>query len=161
MSIRWNDIAFSPDDALTADIASSWRWLIGDGDWKAVQCSRLGDLFLERSSGQIDWMSCSLGSIEAAAPDRATFDRICAEGADPFARWFDPDSVAALHSTGKAAGQNECYLFIVLPIFAEGTYEGDNVTIVPVHEVFVGLADIHQQIADLLDGQSVRLRVVD
>ena len=161
MSIRWHDIAFFPDDALTADIASSWRWLIGDDDWKPVLCSRLGDLFLERSSGQIDWMSCSLGSIEPAAPDRATFDRICAEGGDHSAGWFDPDFVASLHSSGKIAGQNECYLFIILPIFAEGRYEAENIRVVPIHEVFVGLADIHQQIADLPDGQAVRLRVVD
>lgn len=161
MSIRWNDIAFFPDDVLTAEIAASWLWLIGDEDWKPVLCSRLGDLFLERSSGEIDWMSCSLGSIEVAAPNRATFDQLCAEGGDQLAEWFGPDFVATLHRSGRVAGPNECYLFIVLPIFAECTYEAQNIGVVPVHEVFVGLADIHQQIADLPDGQAVRMRVVD
>lgn len=161
MSFCWNDIAFLPDDALAAEIARKWQWLLGELDWKPVLCSKLGDVFLERSSGRIDWLSCSAGIVEIAAYDRAAFDEMCRTNGDEVSKWFGPSFVATLHDAGKIAAEHQCYLFITLPIFAECKYEPDNIAVVPLREVFVGLSKFHQQIAALSDSQKVQVKVVD
>jgi hypothetical protein len=161
MEIGWNDIGFRPSAELASEIADAWEWLIGGQDWSPVVCSRLGDLFFERSDGRVDWLSCAAGTIQSAAADRATFDAICHDWGEPVAEWFGPGLVEQLHAAGKIAGPADCYLFLIQPVFAECRYEPDNFGVVPVREIFVGLSDFHKQLASLPDGQSVRLKVTD
>jgi hypothetical protein len=161
MSFGWKDIAFTPDAALVEEVAKEWRWLLGDEDWSPVLCSRLGDMFIERPNGRIDWLSCSAGIVERAALNRAEFDEICRANGDQVDEWFGPSFVATLHAAGKIADEGQCYLFITLPIFAECRYEPDNIGVIPIREVFVGLSDVHRQIAELPDGQKVQVKVVD
>jgi hypothetical protein len=159
--VGWNDLAFRPSPELTAEIATAWEWLIGDQDWSPVLCSRLGDLFFERSNGRIDWLSCSTGSVYSAAADLHAFDTICRDWGEPASEWFGPGLVEQLHEAGKIAGPADCYLFLIQPVFAECRYEPDNLEVVPVREVLVGLSDIHQQLAALPDGQKVQIKVID
>ena len=69
--------------------------------------------------------------------------------------------VGRLHEAGKIAGPAECYAFTILPIFAEGKFVPDNMFVAPIQEVFVGLADVHKQIAELPDGSQVQIKTVD
>ncbi|MEQ1496727.1 MAG: hypothetical protein ABL912_13325 [Novosphingobium sp.] len=161
MPVGWNDLAFRPSPELTAEIAAAWEWLIGDQDWSPVLCSRLGDLFFERSGGGIDWLSCSSGIIHSAAPDRRAFDAICRSWDEPAAEWFGPALVEQLHVSGKIAGPADCYAFLIQPVFAECRYVPDNLVIVPVREVFVGLSGFHQQLTAIPDGQKVQIKVID
>lgn len=161
MPAGWNDLAFQPCPELTADIATAWEWLIGDQDWAPILCSRLGDLFFERSDGRIDWLSCAAGSIETAAVDRQAFDKICRNWSEPADEWFGPGLVEKLHASGKVAGPTDCYFFLIQPVFAECRYEADNLKVVAVREVFVGLSDFHQQLAGMHDDQQVQIKVID
>ena len=99
--------------------------------------------------------------MEFAAVDRAAFDEICRNGGPEVSEWFGPSLIESLHEAGKIAGEGQCYLFITLPIFEECRYEPDNLAVVPSHEVFAGLANIHRQIADLPDGSKVQIKVID
>jgi hypothetical protein len=161
MSLSWNDIAFFPDEALVAEIAKEWKWLLGDESWSPVICSRLGDVFIERKSGRIDWLNCSAGTIEVASPNRGVFDKTCSANGEEVDEWFGANFIATLHEAGKIAGEEECYLFIILPIFAQCEYKPDNIAVVPVKEVFLMSSHVHKQIADLPDGTKVQMKIVD
>lgn len=161
MGIGWQDIAFIPSDEFAQDIVAAWEWLVGYPGWAPFLCSKLGDVFYERPDGKIDWLSCSAGMIEHAASDRRSFDEKCRDGGEQVDEWFGPGLIATLHEVGKIAGDGQCYLFITLPIFAECTYTHDNLGVVSLNEVFVGLSEVHQQIAEMPDGTKIRLKVVD
>lgn len=161
MPVSWRDLAFVPDESLTGDINAAWQWLLGPRDWTAVLCTRLGDFFIERANGEIHWLNCSAGCCDLAARDRATFDQICLTGGRQTAEWFGHTLVQRLHDAGKVAGNTQCYAFVVLPIFTECRFEPENLFVAPIREVFVGLAEVHRQIASLPDGQKVQLKVID
>ncbi|HEX7711033.1 MAG TPA: hypothetical protein VF418_08830 [Sphingomonadaceae bacterium] len=161
MSVGWRDFAFVPDKELGGEIVAAWHWLVGGSNWTPFLCSKLGDVFFEWPDGTVGWLSCAAGSVEGVAPDRASFDEVCRKSGDEVTLWFGPSLIRALHGAGKVPVDGQCYLFITLPIFAECRYSEDNFAVVPVREVFVGVSDVHQQIAELPDGAKVQIKVVD
>ena len=161
MTVQWNDLGFVPSPELAREIAEAWEWLICSTDWSPVICSRLGDLFFERPEGQIDWLNCSSGSVEFAANSRSEFEAICRDFIEPADIWFGPLLIERALSVGKKATGSDCYHFVVMQIFAECTFEPDNLAVVPVREVFVGLANVHRQLTALPDGQRVQIKVID
>ena len=70
---------------------------------------------------------------------------------------FLPPLVDRLHAAGKRPGVGECYGFTILPVFAEGKYDTDNMVVVPVREQLVGIADIHRQLDGLPNGAAVQV----
>lgn len=161
MPVSWADIAFQPGPNLALEIQQAWAWLLGGRPFAPFMCSRLGDVFYETDGGAIEWLRCSDGSISVAASSRQEFDRLCSEGAPDIDIWFGPGLVERLHAAGKRAEPDQCYAFVILPIFKECRFEADNLNPVPAREVLVGMADILRQLHDLPDGSAVQMKMVD
>jgi hypothetical protein len=161
MALGWPDIAFQLGPMLAADVRDAWSWLLSDKKFEPFVSSKLGDVFFETDAGKIGWLSCSAGSLEVVAESRDTFDSHCRDGTGDVATWFAPGLIEQLHSAGKVARPDECYAFVVLPVFAECEFVVENLNPAPAREVLVGLADTHRQIAELADGVTVQMKVVD
>ena len=161
MALGWRDIAFQPGRALAAAIAERWRWLTGRGDLEPFLCSLLGDVFAADAAGRVRWLCCSAGTVREVAASRAAFDSICARGGAEVDEWFAPVLIERLHEAGKIAGPGEAYMFLTLPIFAECRFDPDNLKVMPVNDVFIALADLHQLYAGLPDGTVIRHRIDD
>jgi len=159
--VRWPDIAFQPSIELADEIGEAWSWLIGDRVFKPFLCSRLGDVFFVTDGGEVGWLSCSEGLIARACNSRTEFDEKCQSRGDEYTEWFGAGLIASLHSAGKVAKADECYAFVILPVFAECKYQPDNLNPVPAREVLIGQSELHKQIAELPEGSAVQISIVD
>jgi hypothetical protein len=121
----------------------------------------VGGVFLQRPDGTVLWLDTGTGLVEQAAPSREQFEEACRSSSELVAGWFLPPLVERLHAAGKIPNDGQCYGFTILPVFAEGKYDTDNMFVLPVREQVVGMADIHRQLHDLPDGSQVRINVTD
>jgi len=144
MSVEWADIAFRPGENLSSQIEEAWSWLLSGREFRPFIASKFGDVFFETKAGKIERLSCSLGEVEQVSESRAAFEQVCDDVGESVLEWFGPGLVEELHRSGRVAGTDQCYAFAILPIFAECEYSVTNLRAVPVHEVMVGLADVHK-----------------
>jgi len=160
MSVGWQDIAFKIEAPLAEEVMGAWSWLFPER-WTPLICSMVGGVFLHAEGGHVHWLDTGTGLIEQVASSREQFEEILRSGALLVEEWFLPGLVESLHDAGKHATAGQCYAFTVLPVFAEGKYEPQNMFVVPVREQFVGVADIHRQLNAIPDGAAVRVKVED
>jgi hypothetical protein len=160
MSISWRDIAFQLEPDIAREAAKAWSWLVPE-PWEPIVCSMVAGVFLETSNGEVHWLDTGTGLVEPVAQSREHFEEIIGSSSDLVDEWFLPPLVERLHAAGKKPNEGECYGFTILPVFAEGKYDTDNMFVVPVREQLVGLADVHRQLNGLPDGVSVQVKVTD
>jgi hypothetical protein len=160
MSIAWRDIAFQLDPGIALDTAKAWSWLVPE-PWEPIVCSMVAGVFLETPSGEVLWLDTGTGSVEPVAQSREHFEELVRSSPDLVDEWFLPPLVERLHAAGKKPSDGECYGFTILPVFAEGKYDTDNMFVVPVREQLVGLAHVHRQLNGLPEGSSVQVKVTD
>ena len=154
MEIGWSELTFSPDEEAVSTLVTSWAWLLPDA-WTPLLFSVLGDVFLEKESGGVFWLNTGAGEITRIADDVAQFR--AALGTEIATDWFMPPLVERLHEAGKIPGPGECYTYVIMPVFAEGKYEVDNLNVVPAREHFSLSGTVHAQIRDLPDGDQVQI----
>ncbi|WP_156521909.1 T6SS immunity protein Tdi1 domain-containing protein [Croceicoccus mobilis] len=118
-------------------------------------------MFLETPKSGVLWLDTGTGLVEQVAQSRRHFEEIVRSSPDLVDEWFLAPLVERLHGAGKRPNEGECYGFTILPVFAEGKYDTDNMFVLPIREQIVGIADVHRQLADLPDGASVQVKVTD
>lgn len=160
MSITWQDIAFQLEPDIAREACKAWSWLVPE-PWEPIVCSMVAGIFLEKATGEVHWLDTGTGLVEHVASTRVQFEEIIRSSSDLVDEWFLPLLVERLHAAGKRPTAGECYGFTILPIFAEGKYDTDNMFVVPVREQVVGIADIHRQLNVLPEGASVKIKVTD
>ena len=160
MSITWQDIAFQLESEIARDAGKAWSWLVPE-PWEPIVCSIVAGVFLEKPNGEVHWLDTGTGLVDQVARTRVQFEEMIRSSPDLVDEWFLPTLVERLHAAGKRPAVGECYGFTILPIFAEGKYDTDNMFVVPVREQLVGMADVHRQLNDLPEGASVQIGVTD
>lgn len=160
MSITWRDIAFQLEPDISREAAKAWSWLVPQ-PWEPIICSMVGGLFLETPRSGVLWLDTGTGSVEQVTQSRLHFEEIVRSSPDFVDEWFLPPLVERPHAAGKRPSEGECYGFTILPVFAEGKYDTDNMFVLPVSEQLVGMADIHRQLIDLSDGALVQVKLTD
>jgi hypothetical protein len=160
MRLSWTDIAFQMPLELTDHVRVAWSWLLAE-PWEPVLCSKIGGIFARVPSGEVLWLDTATADVEPATGGVEEFHETCRSKPDVVDEWFLPGLIQRLHQAGKVAGAGECYGFTFLPIFAEGNYTPDNMFVTSISEVFVGVAEIQKQIADVPDGSKVQIKIVD
>lgn len=160
MAVTWRDLAFRLEPDAARDAARAWSWLLPE-PWEPIICSMVGGIFLEASNGTVVWLDTGTGLVEQVAESREQFEETCRSSYDVVEEWFLPPLVERLLRAGKKPNEGECYGFVILPIFAEGKYDTENMFVVPVSEQFVGMAAIHRQLSEVPERASVQLRLTD
>jgi hypothetical protein len=160
VTVTCNDIAFQMEPSVALAASQAWSWLVAE-PWNPLVCSMVGGVFLEKPDGAVHWLDTGTGLVEEVASSRALFEEAVRTSPDLVGEWFLPPVIESLHAAGKKTGAGECYGFVILPVFAEGRYEVDNMFVIPVAEQFVGMAEVHRQLSKLPDGATVQVQVVD
>jgi len=160
MSVGWRDLAFQIEAPLAHEVAAAWSWLFPE-QWTPLLCSMVGGIFLQTTNGLVYWLDTGTALIDQVASSREQFETTVRSNSSVVEEWFLPGLVERLHRAGKRAGTGQCYAFTILPVFAEGKYEPENMFTVPVREQLVGIADVHRQLAEAPCGSSVRIKVTD
>lgn len=160
MSITWHDIAYQMQPDIADEVSDAWSWLVPE-PWEPIICSMVAGVFLETQSDGVLWLDTGTGLIEQVAKSREDFEAIVRSSPDLVDEWFLPPLVERLHAVGKKPNKGECYGFTILPVFAEGKYDTENMFVLPVREQLVSCAGIHRQLNELPDGASVRIEITD
>ncbi|RUW27275.1 MULTISPECIES: T6SS immunity protein Tdi1 domain-containing protein [unclassified Mesorhizobium] len=158
--VIWQDIAFQFEPDVAHTVAKAWSWLLPE-PWTPLVCSMVGGMFVERPNNEVHWLDTGTGLVERVARNRTLFDEMIRISHDLVDEWFLPPLVGRLHAAGKKPKVGECYGFTILPVFAKGKFDVENMFVVPVSEQFIGMAEVHRQINELPDGSPVRIKVVD
>lgn len=161
--MKWAEIAFVPDPETVSALNEAWGWEFQQ-PVRPFLSSMFGGVFFETPSGAVRWFECGTGLFEEVAASRAAFDEFLGGKRDEtwearVDEWFLPSFVNELRALGLQPDSHQCYGLTTLPIFAGGTYTANNVFICPVREWFIYTGDIHRQVANLTDGERVRLVV--
>jgi len=113
--------------------------------------------FLEPRSGGVWWLNAGTAEVSRVAGSVEEFQGLL--GTDLVDDWFMPDLVERLHGAGKCPSPGECFTYVMLPVFREGTYEVSNLNPVSAREHFALTGHILREIRKLPDGVNVRITV--
>jgi len=156
MSIGWASLTCTPSDEAVKQLAESWGWMLRE-PFSPVLFSAFGDVFLEPDSGGVWWLNTSVGELTQVAESVQEFRELL--GTELADEWFMPGLIERLHAAGKVLQAGQCYTYVTLPVFAEGSYEVENLNPVPVHEHFGLTGHILSEINGLPDGAKVKISV--
>ena len=101
----------------------AWRWLTGD-DASALLLTALGDLFIKRGNGQVEFLDTYTGTLVHAATNVAEWEAALSEP-PRVADWFQPALVRELKTSLAALAPGQCYSPILPPVVG-GTVEPNN-----------------------------------
>jgi Domain of unknown function (DUF1851) len=154
VKVTWSDLAFLPSEAALASLVEAWSWLLPTS-FEPVMATALGDVFFQQGSPEVYWLDTGTATISRIAASRAEFQELLKT--DQADEWFMPGLVAQLKESGKHLLPDQCYTFVVLPVFKEGKYEASNLNPVPAREHFGVTGEIHRQIRELPDGAKIKI----
>lgn len=135
-----------------------WVWLVGS-EMKPLFLSLSGDLFIRDDSGATFWIQTGCGSYERLADSVAEFETEWANDANR-ANWLLKVVVDDLIGAGHVPEAGQCFGYRILPVLG-GDYHGENRALISAVEHVSFTGDLNSQIADLPDGASVEIEVVD
>jgi hypothetical protein len=151
-----SSVTIIPNETVTQGLHESWDWLLGPA-WKPILFSAIGDVFLVLPAKTIWWLSTATGELEQVASDEAEFNRLLnTEVAD---EWFLPGLVEALVENGQVLKAQECYSYLIFPVFAQGDFSVENMYCLKSVEHFSVSGQIHRQIRSQPDGSKVRILI--
>jgi hypothetical protein len=121
--------------------------------------NRFGDLFVVLEDGSVQMLDVGGGSLTRLAQDREDFCRQVDEG-DNANQWLMIPLVDRVVAAGLGLGPGQCYGYKLLPVLGGG-YTVENTAVLSVAEHIGFCGSLHQQIADVPDGEQVVLHVRD
>lgn len=156
MAIGWASLTCTPSVEAAKQLSESWGWMLRE-PFAPVLFSAFGDVFLEPDSGGVWWLNTSIGELTQVAESLLEFRELL--GTELAEEWFMPSLIERLHAAGKVLQAGQCYTYVTLPVFAEGSYEVENLNPVPAHEHFALTGHIFDEINGLPDGAKVKISV--
>ncbi len=145
-------------EADLTDALVSWEWLVGR-DMTPLFLTLSGDVFLRNEAGRTFWLDTGSGESQQVAESELEFDRAWADDARR-GEWLLKDVVENLIASGNSPGAGQCFGYKVLPILG-GDFDGENRVAVSAQEHVSVTGYLHSQLADLPDGSSIEVKVVD
>jgi len=133
-------------------LAADWSWLIELDDYRLIEISPFGDLFLEEKGGALCLLDINLGGLEFAT----------GSGDDPavlFPIAFDNRIAAGYREAQLFLRPGTCYGYKVQCVIG-GSVEADNVYVATLAEYVSFMGCFHFQIKDVDDGENAVIKVV-
>ena len=154
----WSEITVTPTAEALTELRDSWSWLLGTS-WRPLLFSAIGDVFLQLPAGTVWWLSTPIGNLEQVAESETDF--IAKLEGEQVDEWFLPGLVEALRSSGKHLLPGQCYSYITLPVFGEGSFSIESMYPIDAKEHFGVTGNIMKQIQALPDGSKVSIKMVE
>ena len=157
-SLTWDDLTINPSHLDINDLIESWGWLIAK-DVNPILITALGDIFFQRSSGEVLWLDTGSAKITVVAKSSDEF-KANLSNSEIIDEWFLPKLIGELKSSGKILESGQVYSYDHPPNLG-GDYTVDNIrpAALSVHLFIHG--QIGEQIKDLSDGASAIIEIVD
>ena len=152
--VSLSELTIQPGNDALAALRNAWRWMLGE-HWTPLLFSAIGDIFLELPSGSVWWLSTATAGLEQIAESRDRFHELLAT--DRAAEWFLPGLVEALRAGGKPLEPDQCYTYVILPIFAEGSFSAENMRPGSAEEHYRLTGQLHENLQRLPVGAEVRI----
>jgi hypothetical protein len=114
-------------------------------------------MFFEAAEGGIWWLNAGTAEVSRVADSTKQFQSLL--GTEVASDWFMPDLVERLHAAGKVPGPGQCFTYVTLPIFEEGSYDVSNLNPVDAGEHFAMTGHLHREIRQLPDGAKIKISV--
>jgi hypothetical protein len=134
-------------------LAKDWGWLIDVDQFKLLEVSPFGDLFLKDSTGALCLLDINLGELQYA-------EVAGSNSAALFPMAFDMVIAADYAKAGLLPTDGQCYGY-KNQLVAGGSLEPSNVYVANAAEYISFMGDFHYQIKDVADGETVTLKVVN
>ena len=150
---------FNVGDLSAEQLLARWRWLC-PAPVSIVARSAFGDLFLRCESGIVSKLDVSAGQLTKVAETADEFFSLAALP-DKRRELFAEDDEKAAAQRGLVPNATECIAFKIPLCFRESSTAPDNVYVGNLYEYVSFLGDVHRQIADVPDGNKIKLRTTD
>jgi len=136
-----------------SEIAKDWAWLTDLNEYQLLAVSPFGDLLLEDKTGVISLLDVNFGDLEPART----------AGRDPiylFPIAFDDKIAADYRKAGLILSDGTCYGY-KRQLVTGATLEAENVYVATLPEYLSFMGSFHDQIKDVVDGETVTLKVIN
>jgi len=136
-----------------SEIAKGWKWLFDASDYTLLTISPFGDLLLQDKSGAVSLLDINFGSLESATDI----------GNDPvllFPIAFDDRIAAGYRKAGLLLREGTCYGY-KRQLVTGAPIDGENVYVATRNEYISFMGSFHEQIQDVVDGETVTLKVIN
>jgi hypothetical protein len=149
---------FNVGDLAADRLLAEWRWLC-PALVSIIAKNAFGDLFLRTESGSLSKLDVSAGQMSEVAK---TVDQFLsgAEMLENRQDWFAEEDEKSAAQLGMIPGPLQCVGFKTPLCFRESSITSDNMYIADLYEYIAFLGDIHHQLANLPNGEKVRLRII-
>jgi hypothetical protein len=124
---------------------------------RILRTNLFGDVFVTDDSGAVHMLERAACSARQIASSEKEFWRLVHDDGEG---WQLRSVADECRRAGKFLADGQCYAFTTLPVLG-GKYDAENIWVAHWKEWFFFTADLFQQIKDLPDGATVRLKVVD
>ena len=137
-------------------LLSTWKWLIGE-DKEIMIVTKMGDLLLKDPSDVLYFLSTGEGSLEHVSNYSNDFftNKLSAE---QYFEIFQPELIEDLEQDGKELKKGQVYGFLTLPVMG-GKNVATNITCREIYKHFKLTGEIHQQIDELPEGESLEIKM--
>ncbi len=158
MTIGLPDLCVDLDDFKGEDLLGEWRWLIGS-DLQPIVATVMGDVFLKSEDGCVSLLRTDLGELSRVASSVEGLKNSLKDSA-LVQDWFMLNLLQKLIDAGAVRGTNQVFGFVIPPVLG-GEYSEKNIRVVSLPKYLNFTGDVAQQIADLPDGATLQLKVVE
>jgi hypothetical protein len=135
------------------EIAKDWAWLTDLNEYQLLAISPFGDLLLEDKTGVVSLLDINFGEL---MPARTS-------GRNPISLFpiaFDDRIAADYRKAGLLLSDGKCYGY-KRQLVTDATLEAENVYVATLSEYLSFMGSFHDQIKDVVDGETVILKVIN
>jgi len=158
MIIGSPDLCIDLNNFKGEDLLGEWRWLIGP-DLQPIVATVMGDVFLKSGDGCVSLLRTDIGELSRVAGSVEDLRNSMKDNA-LVQDWFMLNLLQKLIDTGAVRRANQVFGFVIPPVLG-GEYSKENIRAVSLPDYLNFTGDVAQQIADLPDGATVQLKVVE
>lgn len=146
---------FQTHDLDVERLLANWRWLLS-GPRRLIARSAFGDLFLLDESGSVSRLDISIGSVIKIADSEADFLNLL-KNPENRDQLFGEADETAFASKGLVPNESQCIAFDIPLVFKERGARKPY--LVDIYENVSFLGDLNEQVANVPDGQEIKLIV--
>lgn len=142
---------------ITAEDIQPWSDLL-PGEFQILGANLFADVFLSDADGTVHQLDIGAGGISVIAASVEEFRLRCIEDEE---LWLLRPLIAHCRAAGVIPGPGECYAYLTLPMFFEGSYDPSNITVRPLKAWLNFAGTLYRETRNLPSGTTVEVRISD
>lgn len=158
MTPNLKNLSISLNGIDTDKLIENWTWLIGN-DKQPIIVTSIGDMFLKDKKGQVYWLNVGEGYIDKVADSLSGFGEMLLDE-ELVDEWFLTQLEEEIKASRLELAHGNVFSYLKLPVLG-GHYVAENFKVTDITAHFQLAGEIHKKIADLPEGTTVNIKVVE